>query len=115
MNPLEVIFTAEGAKGRVGRAIFRELRRRDFSKSPVKKRNKMGIFINEKKRSGRVPVSVAEMAQLLNISTMAVLKRIWRGRLKATLIGHSYLIYPDEVRRVLRETEQLRKALLRRQ
>jgi excisionase family DNA binding protein len=113
MNILEIIQNAEGGKNRVARAFWREFSKRESRLFVASTKNKKRILpaVSGKKREGKSPLSTSELSVLLGISHVAVFKRIRNGRIKAVLIGHSYSIYPDEVRRLLKENSIIKKLL----
>ena len=48
-------------------------------------------------------ITIAELAELLGISHVAVWKRIKKGQIKAEKIGHMYVITDKEVAHILRK------------
>ena len=57
--------------------------------------------VNMKQLENKPFFTTAELSNLLGISTVAVHKKIKSGRIKAEMIGGSYIISRDEVSHIL--------------
>ena len=44
--------------------------------------------------------SATELAKILGVTRQEIIRRIWRGFIKAEKIGHQYIITQSEVKRV---------------
>jgi len=48
-------------------------------------------------------LSTSQVAKLLKISRVSVLKRIWKGAIKATKVGRSFIIHRKDIGHLLKK------------
>lgn len=53
--------------------------------------------------SNKVLYSVTEVAKILGVTRQEIVRRIWRGFIKAEKVGNQYIITNEEVRKALKQ------------